>query len=320
MTLRLTVDHEAWDAHVRAVVSSVDGLLPVVKGNGYGFGRPALAAIAAAFAPGGEIAVGAVYEAGDVPSSSTPVVLAPHIGPLPESLPPSSILCVGSDQHIGSLSDAGWRGRVHVKVRSSMQRYGIPAADVGRAVASARAHGMDVAGFTIHLPLSGSDDDRLVEVAALLDACDPALPVSVSHLAPDSFARLQAQHRDRVLRLRLGTALWHGDKSALRLCADVVDVHPVHDGEVAGYRRSLVTTDGSLVVVGAGSAHGVASLPDGRSPLHFARERMPLLEQPHMHTTMALVPSGRPCPGVGDWVDVQRPLTMVMVDEVVRRR
>ncbi|MDO9175052.1 MAG: hypothetical protein Q7V62_09620, partial [Actinomycetota bacterium] len=72
--------------------------------------------------------------------------------------------------------------------------------------------------------------------------------------------------------------------------------------------------------VGAGSTHGVAPLdhddPARRSPLHFERHRLTLLERPHMHTTMVVVPHGQPCPQVGDRVDVQRPLITVTVDEL----
>jgi hypothetical protein len=36
-----------------------------------------------------------------------------------------------------------------------------------------------------------------------------------------------------------------------------------------------------------------------------------------MHTSMAIVPSEQTCPQVGDWVDVQRPLTMTTIDELL---
>ncbi len=39
VTIRLTVRTALWRAHVARVVNDVDGLVPVVKGNGYGFGR-----------------------------------------------------------------------------------------------------------------------------------------------------------------------------------------------------------------------------------------------------------------------------------------
>ena len=74
--------------------------------------------------------------------------------------------------------------------------------------------------------------------------------------------------------------------------------------------------DGTLVMIGAGSAHGVHEHDGGRSPFHFARRRLPLLEPPHMHTSMAIVPDDEPAPKPGDWVDVQWPLIATTVDEV----
>ena len=162
--------------------------------------------------------------------------------------------------------------------------------------------------------------DAITTWLAALEALEglvPSVPLSTSHLDPASFAALVATHPRRRLELRLGTALWHGDKSMLHLDADVLDTHPVDAGTPAGYRGDPVPSDGTLVMVGAGSAHGVAPLADGRSPFHFARRRLGLHEAPHMHTSMAFVPAGEPCPAVGDRVDVQRPLITTAVDEVV---
>jgi len=41
------------------------------------------------------------------------------------------------------------------------------------------------------------------------------------------------------------------------------------------------------------------------------------LERPHMHTSLAVVPVDQPCPQVGNWVDVQRPLISTAVDEML---
>jgi hypothetical protein len=58
---------------------------------------------------------------------------------------------------------------------------------------------------------------------------------------------------------------------------------------------------------------------DLRSPFHFARQRLLLLEGPHMHSSLVFVPSGQPCPTVGDEVDVQRPVITTNADEVIWR-
>ena len=128
------------------------------------------------------------------------------------------------------------------------------------------------------------------EVEAWLDLIDDRQPLWLSHLQPQSYADLRQRHPNRQFRLRLGTALWHGDKSFLHLHTDVAAVHTVRAGEHAGYRQIEVAADGHLVLVGAGSAHGVAALADGASPFHFERTRLAMLEPPHMHTSMLVVP------------------------------
>jgi hypothetical protein len=95
-------------------------------------------------------------------------------------------------------------------------------------------------------------------------------------------------------------------------------------GAKVGYRLTTVAADGTLVMIGAGSANGVTTLPheNGQgdtSPFHYARTRMTLVEPPHMHTSMAIVPTDQPCPAVGDWVDLQRPLTLTTIDELLWR-
>jgi alanine racemase len=309
MALRLTVQRAAWESHIDSVASAVDGLVPVVKGNGYGFGRAALHPLIKGLAD--FVCVGTIYELDGVADRVTPIVLTPTLVP-PAS--PQVVLTVGSVGDIAAL--AGWHGRVIVKLRSSMQRYGATLAELGPVITAARSAAFGNLGYALHLPLAGSDDARLAEVDKWLEHIDPHQPMWLSHLQPQSFATLRARHPDRQFRLRLGTSLWHGDKSFLHLHAEVLGVHPVSAGDRAGYRLTEVATDGHLVLVSAGSAHGVAPLPDGASPFHFDRTRLELLEPPHMHTSMVVVPSGTPCPAIGDRVDVQRPLISTSVDEV----
>jgi hypothetical protein len=169
-----------------------------------------------------------------------------------------------------------------------------------------------VEGFAVHLPLAGDP----CEVDDWLARLPPGAPVAVSHLDVAALNDLRARHPGHHLPIRLGTALWHGDKQALALRADVVDRRPATT-PVAGYRhRPLPGAGGTLVMVGAGTAHGVHPLADGRSPFHFGRRRLELVEPPHMHTSMVWVPDGAPCPLVGDDVDVQVPLTHIAPDGV----
>jgi alanine racemase len=309
VTLRLTVDTETWREQVDRVARRCPGLVPVVKGNGYGFGRPALAEIAAELAD--TVAVGTVHELAGLPGRLTPVVLTPALQPPPESRP---ILTVGSLAHVKALD--GWPGRVLVKLASSMQRYGVVRDDLGALARAARSAGLDIVGFSVHPPVAGTDDEHLDDIAAWLTVLEPDDEVWVSHLSPDGYRALRDRWPERRFRIRQGTALWHGDKAALHLGADVLDVRPVRAGEAAGYRQVAMPVDGRLAMVGAGTAHGVHPHADGRSPFHFERRRLPLLEPPHMHTSMVVVAAGTPSPDVGDYVDVQRPLIDTFVDEV----
>ena len=107
VTVRLTVYSAEWRRHVRSIVDATPGLVPVVKGNGYGFGRQNLAAIAAELSD--TIAVGTIYELDGLPESPTPVVLTPTLD-APEDT--RAILTVGSLEHVAALTlVAGTRRR-----------------------------------------------------------------------------------------------------------------------------------------------------------------------------------------------------------------
>ena len=313
MTVRLTVQRAAWHAHVQHMAAQYGpAIVPVVKGNGYGFGRPFLHAQVGEFA--GIVCVGTVHELTDVPTNLTPVVLTPTLAAPAGTAP---ILTVGSLAHAAALRD--WPGRVIIKLASSMRRYGVDAAGLAELIAAV-PH--ELVAFDLHLPLAGDDTARLAEIEAWLPHLPAEVPLWVSHLTPAAFAALQTTHPHRGFRIRVGTGLWHGTPRGefLHLNADVLHTQPVVAGDVAGYQHTTVTVDGTLVAIGAGSAHGIALLDDAdparRSPFHFARHRLPLLERPHMHTTLAVVPHGQPCPQVGDRVDVQRPLINTAVDEL----
>ena len=318
MTLRLTVRESAWRAHVAETAAAFPGLVPVVKGNGYGFGRTTLAAEALKISP--TIAVGTVHELAGLPAGAEPVVLTPTMSP-PVGLAANVVLTIGAPHHLDALCKAGWSGSVLVKVESPMLRYGRSPAEAVELAAAAREHGLDVAGFSVHPPIAGPAAQNAREIEATIAALASSVPIWTSHLDAAAYSDLRSRHPERTWRIRLGTALWHGDKRPMHLDATVLDVRAVPAGTRAGYRMVEVPGDGHLVVVAAGTAHGVHPLDGGLSPFHFARRRLALLEPPHMHTSMLFTPAAGPAAGQvpvpGDRVDVQRPLTWTLVDEVV---
>lgn len=321
MALRLTVRRDAFHAHVRDVARDEPNLVPVVKGNGYGLGRSRLVELVDELLPSVDtIAVGTVHEAADMPDRYAVHVMNPvgdvDLASLP-GIPAHAILTVGSTRDVDVLVRQGWKGRVVVKLASSMRRFGVSQSNFPALVHDIARIGGNIHACSIHPPTAGTDAERLAEIESWLPLLPECVTLSVSHVSTQALAGLRADNDSRRVEARLGTTLWHGTKSHFSLEADVVRTETCRRGEVAGYRATSVPHNGTLVVVGAGSAHGVTTLPNGDSPFHFGRHRMALLEAPYMHSSLLVVGDGEPCPSPGDMVDVQRPLTMVHPDVTV---
>jgi len=314
VTLRLTVNRDAWLKSVRTTATRFGDIVPVIKGNGYGFGAPELMQHAILLAD--TIAVGTIYESHTVPTSHAPLVLTPvgnDIGTL--TVHPQTILTVGSLDHVATLHRLGFSGRVVIKLRSSMNRYGIDDTHVDDVLRAVNDAGLEHTGWSLHPPLPTDESDHAPEAASWLANLDDSLPFYVSHLNVTSLDTLRATHTKRRIIARSGTELWLGDKSHLRLSADVLDVRRGVTG-TAGYRPHEVPEGAAIVMVGAGASHGVAELAGGLSPFHFANQRLALLEPPHMHTAMLVVDANSPCPKYGDTVDVQQPMTRITPDVI----
>ena len=312
MTLRLSVDLKSWHLHIKDTAKSFEDLIPVVKGNGYGFGRSTLMSHAASLAK--EIAVGTVFEAHDVPAACTAIVLTPAGVELPETLPKTAILTVGSVQHVANLRLNSWRGPVIIKLRSSMNRYGADATELADLKDSIANSGLIQVGWSIHPPLDGNAGDHLAEIKNWMLQIPSDLPWFISHVDANGISQLRQEFSKNKIRARSGTALWLGDKSMTHLTADVIDLRVVKKGETAGYRNVKIKQDGTITMIGAGSSHGINLVNPELSPFHFNKKRLELVEPSHMHTSMVHIPDGEKSPRVGDNIDVQQPLTRVYPD------
>ncbi len=303
VALTLTVDRARWREHVAATRAAFPGLVPVVKGNGYGFGLTYLAELVSSWEPvaagerggrarggelvAGELAVGTVHELAGLPADGPrPLVLTPALArELPIGVGPA-VLTVGSERHVGELASAGLHPPVIVKLASPMRRYGVAARRSARSAGRGRprrasrprVRGPPAAGGLERRPRRGHPA-LAARAAGRARSCTP--PTSTPRATPRCAPPAATMRRWRI---RLGTALWHGDKSSLHLTADVLDVRPVRGGDRVGYRAVPAPADGSLVMVTAGTAHGVHPLAGGLSPFHFARERLrPGRAVPHAH-------------------------------------
>ena len=130
MTLRLRVDATAWRSHIDEAFTATAGVIPVVKGNGYGFGREVLAKEAERI--GADlVAVGTYPEIASVASeySGDIVVLTPWRPFLVDGLDleryQSRLLhTVGRRSDLEAIAEQAPDTRVVVEVQSDMHRFG----------------------------------------------------------------------------------------------------------------------------------------------------------------------------------------------------
>lgn len=350
MSLTLTVDGDRWRRHLRDVARSHPGLVPVAKGNGYGFGPGRLARKAQWLADRGfaidTLAVGTYDELGGVVTRFRGDLLVltpwrPFGVALERDADPRLVHTVSRPEDLTGLLDRHPKARYVVERATSMLRHGMTAREL-RGLRGAGHSLTGLAGVALHLPLARGS--HLGEVQRLMnDVVAAGLPthtVFVSHLTADELRTVRAEWPDYTLRPRIGTDLWLGDRAALSVTATVLDVHPVERGDSFGYRGRTVPKSGHIVVVSGGTAHGIgleaplgdsslksraASLARGgldavgfvRSPYFIDGKQRLFAEPPHMQASMLFLPGGSRVPAIGDQVDVRCRFTATSFDRVV---
>lgn len=340
--LTLYVDEARWRSHLTSVVDAVPGIVPVAKGNGYGFGNHRLAGFAEELGAD-TLAVGTYAELADVSESFTGslLVLSPWRSFEPVEYSPRVVHTIGRTEDLeGVRAAAPEPPRVVLELMTSMRRHGFSP----RGLRDARRvlDGVTVEGFALHLPMShGSQLGEMRRLMTDLVASGiDARRVYVSHLTDAELAVLRASYGDFELRPRIGTRLWLGDRGALQVRATIVDCHEVERGDVFGYRGRTAPKHGHIVVVSGGTAHGIgleaptsgATLRDRasriakggldaagfvRSPFTVGGKQRLFAEPPQMQVSMLFVPDGPAIPEVGSEVDVRVRFTTTSFDRIV---
>lgn len=342
MPLTLYVDTPAWQEHLRAEVARDPGLVPVAKGNGYGFTVPLLTRTAAGLGVG-RIAVGTVGDAaaalrmfpGDVIVLETPAETEPLLADGDRRV----LYTAASVQGAAGLA----RHRLIVECRSSLLRQGITESDLA-ALWHATDGGRAIEAFSLHLPIDRPPGtDPAVEtarwVSALAAAGYQVRTMYVSHLEAAELTALAAAFPGTDFRQRVGTRLWLGRRSAFRAAATVLQVLPVRRGERLGYRQYRSARDGWLVMVAGGTAHGVgleapgaprgllpraralarsglAAMNRVRSPFTWDGRKQWFAEPPHMLVSMLLLPRDTEPPKPGMELGAELRYTATLFDHV----
>jgi hypothetical protein len=348
MSLTLNVDGERWRTHLREVAGATPGLVPVAKGNGYGFGLGRLARRVQWLADQGlgcdTLAVGTYEELPEVASrfAGDLLVLTPWrpFGAALDVDPAFAgrvIHTLGRPDDLCALLDRQPHARYVLELLTSMKRHGLAPGEL-RDLARPGDGSRGLSGVALHLPLARGS--HLDEVHRLVDDVVAAGTLWVSHLTRDELEVLQATYADFTIRPRVGTDLWLGDRRSLRVTATVLDVHPVGRGDAFGYRGRTAPGSGHLLIVSGGTAHGIglespmgesslrsraATLARGgldalgfvRSPYTVDGKQRRFAEPPHMQASMLFLPDDARVPEIGDQVDVRVRYTATTFDRVV---
>jgi hypothetical protein len=352
MTLTLHVDGERWRAHLQRTAELYAGLIPVIKGNGYGFGNRSLAR-RADWLGADTVAVGTYAELVDVlPRFGGDIhVMTPWRSFWAETVrsermyDPRVVHTVSRVEDLAALRAEAPEGtRVVVEGETSMARHG-----VDRHALTSVAEGLGrlrLIGFSIHLPLSDGNLEEADRWAAAFEASKLAPAVAsgpplftVSHLTDREVRELAERRPGLAVRPRVGTSLWLGDRGAFRVTGLVVDKHVVERGERIGYRQRPMPVGGTVLVVSGGTSHGIGleapsaastlkqratSVAKGGlgaaglalSPFTIAGKQRWFVEPPHMQASMILVPSGVAVPEVGEEVELDVRMTTTTFDAI----
>ena len=375
MSFTLQINGEKWRTHLRAVTNALTSAsgsspVPVIKGNGYGLGQELLGATAMDLGAD-TIAVGTVFEIesvvdvtrGDIvvlqpfdPRDASAALQWSGIG---EKFYAGRVIrTVASPQALTDLVSGTKSVRIILEARSSMVRFGFTESELIGAlrnpeIRAALATGrIFVEGIAIHLPIERSaPNSHAVEVmrwaglwereTAVWEGHSPPAPVIwVSHCSDSELATIRDSVSELIVRARVGTRLWLGNRSALSASGTVLAVHPVSEGVKVGYRQRGAGKNATLVVVSGGTAHGIGlSAPSpttslrqrvtsfgigaldaaGRamSPFSIGGKQRWFAEPPHQHVSMLWLNNESVLPRVGDQVRAEVRFTISRFDSVI---
>jgi alanine racemase len=297
MTFSLNVDAKKFRSHLVSVMNGYAragaNLVPVVKGNGYGFG-PDLLAQEAARLGCNRIAIGTVWElaqtlgnfAGEIlvlePFNSADDLAVKQWQQMLEHNA-ERIIVTASDLDFAAVKSAGAKN-IYLEGKTSLSRFGILHFDMQSI---ANFSDLKVLGLSLHLPIVAPaiKVDPTTEIsmafngATLSQSMTEAwnwlvayqelstklsLPkhLSLSHISESQVTSLknmaQSYNFDLEIEVRVGTKLWLGEPSALQATGTVLQIHELTHRQSVGYQQTDTGSNKRLIVVSGGTAHGVA--------------------------------------------------------------
>ena len=310
MTFTLHVDSAKFRKHTKSVVDefakSQAQTVPVIKGNGYGFGRRVLSHESTQLGVS-QIAVGTVYELEQALAdfSGTIKVLEPF-SPLDASANRvwASVLSHNAHRVVAVLTGDDYAAAakvgiktVHLEGLTSLSRFGVLQSDMDELI-HADTHNITVSGLHLHLPIVAADIRHIamletnkelserkrspqvmevfswvLQLAPHVNKMGHPLHVSLSHINAKDISALHQLAKlfqfDVTFDIRVGTSLWLGEPKALRATGTVLAIHEGGFGHrQVGYTQVDSHGHKRIVVISGGTSHGVAlAAPSNASTL-----------------------------------------------------
>lgn len=301
MTFALTVDGAAFEKHLKSVIEDFKKVnaqvVPVIKGNGYGFGRRFLASQTGALGLD-RIAIGTVFELDQALTDfGGQIVVLEPFNPADASTikvweqatqnNAHRIVAVIASDNLASASRAGIKF-AYLEGKTSTHRFGFTPAEMLYAM-SGDQHNISIIGINLHLPIADpvgiknvgrKTSVRVTEItnwladfAPVINGKDLPLQLNLSHVSPKDISHIFEVAKEHgfniAIDVRLGTSFWLGNQKALNVTGTVLEIHELTgDHEHVGYRQVDGHGNARLLVVSGGTAHGVAlAAPTSRTTL-----------------------------------------------------
>ena len=297
MTFSLNVNAAKFRGHLVSVMNSyaTSGaeLVPVIKGNGYGFGRGLLASEASRLGSN-RIAIGTVWELGQSLADFAGEILVLEPFNSSDTFADAQwrahlehnadrIIVTVSNVDLAAVRSAGAKN-IYLEGKTSLSRFGILHHDMQSIT---NFSDLNVLGLSLHLPIvqPATKVDATIEISSAFDgamlsksmtetwnwmvlyqelATKFSLPkhLSLSHVTDDQVKSLkkmmQSYNFELAIEVRIGTKLWLGEPSSLQAAGTVLQIHEISHKQTAGYQQISSGSHKRLIVVSGGTAHGVA--------------------------------------------------------------
>ncbi len=328
MTLFLEVKSDAFRDHLNKTVRDYQELVPVIKGNGYGFGLDNLA-IQAKKLGLTTVCVGTVFEAIKLEKTFSEEILV--LEPFNKRDASSAAAWQNLESRfIKTISalDSGFdfNSPFVIEGLTSTNRFGIKLESLQKV---GEFSNPNLRGLALHLPIATPKKSKIDQVLLWIEKWEQLSQdknIWLSHISVEELQQLKKIKPEFNFKMRVGTELWLGDKSFLSAKSVIL---AILDGNTsAGYTQKKLAKNKNLIVVSGGTANGIglnsdktiksfedrlkvlalaflSAIGKNRAPYLINKKATYFFEPAHMNVSLLAVSSASNEVKVGDTVELQ---------------